>query len=540
MSSSRRLTKPIIITLFTGIFFLFGLFSLAKSSALFFGGRITPGTVSMGAGNQPFLVYSDQIGNSHIEVVTSVFGQLLTERESVQVIYNPSNPKEVTVNSFLFLWVIGLVTAAIGGIGLITAVLNQDWGLLIALTGGGNISPEAPETAQKNAAAQYSESSPTNVSSKQAASGQFDKALMSNIFGVLRPLIDDEGVSDIIMASPSTIFAKKGTKIIKSPVIFPNKAKYEELIDRMLAVADNSYSISKPIVDGMVTPMVRIHAVHEVLCEEGPYVTLRISRFNSLKYADLIRGTMAPKEILAYLRGILLSGNTILIAGEVGTGKTSLIRGLASTISENESILVIEDTAEIKIDHPVVRYVRTRLSNIEGVGKVSPGECIKAGMRMAMNRIIFGEIRDPEAAESFIDVCVSGHPGMSTIHARSAEDAVIRLELLLARQQSGVDRFALREQVASAVQVIVLAELCRETGQRRISEVIELRRGTDGNPIETQEIFRYSVSGGMPVWKVVNRKSFFHESLKEFEGGSALLTNTPDWLTLPDSGSRRA
>ena len=358
--------------------------------------------------------------------------------------------------------------------------------------------------------------------------------LLSNVFGALKPLIDDHQISDIIMTSPSAIFVKKGNQITKSDITFPSALKYEQLADRMLTVADNSFSVSKPIVDGMVTPLVRIHAVHKVLCEEGPYVTLRVSRFTSVKFQDLCRGTMAPRPILNYLRGMLLTGNTILIAGEVGTGKTTLIRALASTIPSQESILVIEDTAEIKIDHPAVRYVRTRESNMEGVGKISPSECIRAGMRMAMNRIIFGEIRDPEAAESFIDVCVSGHPGMSTIHARSAVDAIARLELLLARQQKGVDREALKEQIGSAVQVVAYTRMCKETGQRRISEVIEIQRGTNGPSLQEQEVFRYSVSGKMPVWKVSSKKSFFEDTLKDFESGIS-LNSLPDWLNLPEN-----
>ena len=102
---------------------------------------------------------------------------------------------------------------------------------------------------------------------------------------------------------------------------------------------------------------------------------------------------------------------------------------VAATVPEDESILVIEDTPEIRLEHPHVRYVATREANTDGAGRVTPSECIRAGMRMAMNRIIFGEIRDAEAAEAFIDVCASGHPGLSTIHGRSAIEAVARLEL---------------------------------------------------------------------------------------------------------------
>jgi hypothetical protein len=121
---------------------------------------------------------------------------------------------------------------------------------------------------------------------------------------------------------------------------------------------------------------------------------------------------------------------------------------------------------------------------------------------------------------------------MSTIHARSASDAVARLELFLARQQAGVERYALREQIASAVQVVVHTIMCSETNQRRIDEIIELKPGVE-NPVEQQVIFRYSIAGKMPVWKVENRASYFQSQLREFENGSCLLTNLPVYLALP-------
>ena len=203
----------------------------------------------------------------------------------------------------------------------------------------------------------------------------------------------------------------------------------------------------------MVGPLVRIHAVHKSLCEDGPYVTIRINRFTSVNTSDLERAGMAPKAVLDYLTAIVAIGRTVLVVGEVGTGKTTLARALAATIPHDESVLVIEDTPEIRLEHPHVRYLTTREENLEGEGRVSPAQCIRAGMRMAMNRVIFGEIRDAEAAEAFVDVCASGHPGLSTLHGRSVGDAVTRLELFLSRAQRNADRALLGAQVATAVQV---------------------------------------------------------------------------------------
>src|SRR5690606_24534801 len=244
--------------------------------------------------------------------------------------------------------------------------------------------------------------------------------------------------------------------------------------------AGTTYSTKYPIADGMIGSFARLHAVHKSLCESGPYLTIRLNRFSSVSGSDLVELGLAPSGVISYLQAIVESGNTLLIAGEVGTGKTTLARALASGMPGEESVLVIEDTPEIRLDHPHVRYISTREANIDGAGRVSPSECIRAGMRMAMNRIIFGEMRDAEAAEAFIDVCASGHPGLSTIHARSASEALVRLQLFLGRAQKGVALSVLQEQIATAVQVIVFVDICRSTWRRRIMEVKELGGLGDG------------------------------------------------------------
>lgn len=522
----------LIVLSLTALMALSSTITLSKSGLLAMNGLSTQGTISFGAGSKPFISFTDRMGRNHISGYSSLMGWTLNDQESVIVIYNPQDPDELNINSMLFLYgpgFIGLFLALILGL---VAYLNVNWSLLIALITG-NKTTES--TDRKNESVQPASQNSTLFNPKSSSSMTFSSNEIGDIFGPLKPLIEDNSVSDIMIASFSTVFVKRGSQVVKTDVSFPSLAKYEQFADRLLAAADCSYSIAKPIVDGMVTPMVRIHAVHKVLCEEGPYLTLRVSRHNAIRYKDLCASTIAPREVLSYLRASLLTGNTILIAGEVGTGKTTLIRGLASTIPHGESILVIEDTPEIKIEHPVVRYVRTRESNTEGVGEISPAECIRAGMRMAMNRIIFGEIRDPEAAESFIDVCVSGHPGMCTIHSRSAFDTIARLELLLGRHQKGVERAVLREQIGAAVQVIVYTQICKFTGQRRISEVLEV----DSNPqlsLKTQHVFQYSVSNNKPLWRVVNKTSFLAHGFKDFESGYS-IENLPEWLTLPEKAN---
>lgn len=342
-------------------------------------------------------------------------------------------------------------------------------------------------------------------------------------FGVLQPLIDDPAVSDIIVTSFSKVSVQQGRRSLRTHLRFADQRSYEAYVERLLHRAGTSYSTKQPIADGMVGPLVRVHAVHKSLCDEGPYLTIRVNRFTSVNVEDLAHAGMAPRAILDYLTAIVSIGRTVLVVGEVGTGKTTLARALAATIPHDESVLVIEDTPEIRLEHPHVRYITTREENLEGQGRISPAQCIRAGMRMAMNRVIFGEIRDAEAAEAFVDVCASGHPGLSTLHGRSVGDAVTRLELFLSRAQRNADRALLGAQVATAVQVVVVTDVCKATGIRRIFEVRELGPVADG-VLRQREIFSYRHSEGSPHWLVSGRVSAFRERLEREARGFSFST----------------
>lgn len=332
-------------------------------------------------------------------------------------------------------------------------------------------------------------------------------------FGLLQSLVDDPSVSDIIVSGFSNITIQQGRSNCKTDLSFPSQELYEAFVERLLIKAKSSYSTKIPIADGMIGTHARIHAVHKSIANSGPYLTIRINRFSKVQLNDLHNYGLAPRVILEYLRKIAVAGNTMLIVGEVGTGKTTLARAVASALPLNESLLIIEDTPEIQLVHPHVRSISTRDNNTDGVGKISPSECIRAGMRMAMNRIIFGEMRDSEAAESFIDVCASGHPGLSTIHAKSAKDAITRLELFLGRAQKGVQQKVLMQQIATAVQVIVYLDICKESGRRRIFEVREIGSAADG-ALRQRELFKYNYNEN-PSWKILSKVSIFRENLEE-------------------------
>ena len=402
----------------------------------------------------------------------------------------------------------------------------------------------------------YQDSSPTNVPSDLEASVAsvaerlgFELSsierdeIVSHLendwspFGVLQPLVDDPGVTDIIVTNHNKIVVQQGRKNFVTGITFPDQDSYEALVEKLLLKANASCTTKQPIADAMLGSHARIHVVHKSICESGPYLTIRLNRFPMVSLEALIDAGLAPEPVFNYLKAMVSAGNTLLICGEVGTGKTTLARALASTVPAEESVLVIEDTPEIRLEHPHVRYVSTRGENNEGEGRVSPAQCIRAGMRMAMNRIIFGEIRDAEAAEAFVDVCASGHPGMSTMHARSAAEALTRMELFLGRAQRGVERSVIAQQTVTAVQAIVIVEMCRVTNRRRIVEVRELGPVADG-AIRQREIFGYEVVDGLPQWKVTGRVSA-HRDVIERCSVPCRLSELPALLELPLTVSYR-
>lgn len=349
-------------------------------------------------------------------------------------------------------------------------------------------------------------------------------------FGILQELVANQEISDIIVSHYAGVAVQSKRRTIKTDLAFPDQGAYEAFVERLLLKAGTSYSTKKPIADGMIGSLARVHAVHKSLCEAGPYLTIRLNRFSRVSLDDLAYWRLAPKELLDYLSALTVKSRTILVSGETGTGKTTLVRAASGAIPASESILVIEDVPEIRLEHPNVRSICTREANSENAGKVSPGECIRAGMRMAMNRIIFGEIRDAEAAEAFIDVCASGHSGLSTVHGRSALEALGRLELFLGRTQRGVGRDVLREQIASAVQVVVQLGVCPLTSEKRVLEVVEICGFGDG-VIRYRPMFRYSTKDSMPRWEVLSKTSRYRS---EIEASGVFLHELPQSLGITD------
>ena len=336
-------------------------------------------------------------------------------------------------------------------------------------------------------------------------------------FSVLSPLIEDEDVNDILVSRYDDISIQSGRVNTQTDICFPSHSAYLAFIDRVLSRSGKSCNHATPVVDVAINGQLRACITHESFSPPsmGPTMTIRIARHRSITAAELCGMGLAPREVMEYLRVLVSAGIcSLLVSGEVGTGKTTLVRALASHIEPAEALLIIEDTQEIVLERQFCRTLLTRVANSEGFGSIRPSDAIRAGMRMAMNRIILGEMRDAGSAEAFIDVATSGHSGLSTIHANSARDALSRLELLLLRAQVGIGAETARRQIAQAIGVLIHIRLCPESGERRISEVVEVHSCSEG-VIQLMPIFQYvpNAEHAKQLWKVCSRNSQYREAL---------------------------
>jgi len=333
-------------------------------------------------------------------------------------------------------------------------------------------------------------------------------------WGVLQPLIDDPRVTDIHVYDHVTVVLQRGKVSESTGLHWPSREAYLAFVDRLLLKLGKSLSTQQHTVDGAFDGGIRICAVHESVCVGcGPLLSIRIPRLADTTLDMLIGFELAPKVVIEYLASLTRWGHaTMLIAGETGTGKTTLLKGLGTQFDPTESIVTVEDTPELNFNHSFLRALVSRPPNVEGIGEVTLQEHIKTTLRMTPNRVILGEMRTPFAAEAFLESAQTGHTGMSTIHARNAKETLVRLESLLGRAQKSVAIDIIRQQIALAVDVVVWMFRDKRTGTPRIGEIIEVGHYVEGS-IQIKPIFRFDHSNESPSWLVESWNSYFEEVL---------------------------
>lgn len=333
-------------------------------------------------------------------------------------------------------------------------------------------------------------------------------------WGVLQPLIDNKDVTDIHCYDHQTVVLQRGKVSETTGLHWPNHAAYVAFIDRLLLRLGKSLSTQQHTIDAALPNGIRICAIHESVCgQRGPLLCIRVPRMMDVSLESIVTYQVAPPLIVQYLASLVRSGmSTFMIAGETGTGKTTLLRCLGTQFGSDESIVSVEDTPELNFQHPYFRSLVSRPANVEGVGEVTLQEHIKATLRMTPTRVILGEMRTPYAAEAFLESAQTGHVGMSTVHARNARETLVRLESLLGRAQKSVSVDIIRQQIALAVDCVVWLFREKGTGKPRIGEVIEVGHFVEG-VIQVRPMFKLIKTGDRPVWRIESWSSSFDDVL---------------------------
>lgn len=346
-------------------------------------------------------------------------------------------------------------------------------------------------------------------------------------WGVLQPLVDNKEVTDIHCYDYQTVVLQRGKVSETTGLHWPNQQSYVSFIDRLLLRVGKSLSTQQHTVDSALPNGIRICAIHESVCgSRGPYLCIRVPRLTDVSLESLITYQVAPPLIVHYLASLVRSGHcTFMVAGETGTGKTTLVKCLGTQFGPDESIVAVEDTPEVNFQHPYFRSLVSRPANVEGVGEVTLQEHIKTTLRMTPTRVVLGEMRTPYSAEAFLESAQTGHVGMSTIHARNAAETLTRLESLLGRAQKSVSIDIIRQQIALAVDVVVWLFREKGTGKPRIGEVIEVGRFVEG-VIQIRPMFSYVYgrAGQQPLWRIESWTSHHQEVL---EADNIFLSDSP-------------
>lgn len=311
--------------------------------------------------------------------------------------------------------------------------------------------------------------------------------------GPLESLLKDPEITDILVNTHSQVYVERHGRLEKTDVRFRDDAHLMQIIERIVSRVGRRVDESSPMVDARLPDGSRVNAIIPPLALDGPVLSIRRFGPEPLTMKDLIRFNSIPEQIAEVLKACVRSRLNILISGGTGAGKTTLLNCLSNYIPEHERIVTIEDSAELKLQQEHVVRLETRPPNIEGVGQVTQRDLVRNALRMRPDRIIVGEVRGGEALD-MMQAMNTGHDGsISTIHANSSRDALSRLETMMLMANINLPERALREQIASALDLIIqLARL--SDGTRKLIEVSEVT-GMEGTTISTQLIFKFEQKG---------------------------------------------
>src|SRR5687767_2079548 len=329
--------------------------------------------------------------------------------------------------------------------------------------------------------------------------------VLDELFGLgpLEFLLKDPAVSDILVNRANLVYVEREGRIEETDIVFRDDKHLMQIIERIVSAVGRRIDESSPMVDARLQDGSRVNVIIPPLALDGPAMSIRRFRTDRLGADDLVQRESLTQPMLDFLKGVVGARLNVIVSGGTGAGKTTLLNVLSSFISGSERIVTIEDAAELTLRQRHVVRTETRPPNIEGKGAIRQRQLVINALRMRPDRIIVGEVRGEEALD-MLQAMNTGHDGsLTTIHANSARDALYRLDTMIAMANLNIPDKAVRQQVASAVDLVI--QVTRLTdGARRVTSISEIT-GMEQDVISMQEIFTFQQSGINQAGQVVGR-----------------------------------
>jgi pilus assembly protein CpaF len=321
--------------------------------------------------------------------------------------------------------------------------------------------------------------------------------------GPLEPLLADPTISDILVNSYRKIYVERRGKLEVTNVAFKDDEHLMRVIERIVSSVGRRIDESSPMVDARLRDGSRVNAIIPPLSIDGPVLSIRRFGAEPLRMNMLIENKALTRDIADMLQMCVAARLNVLISGGTGAGKTTLLNALSAYIPEDERIVTIEDSAELQLQQPHVVRLETRPPNIEGKGEVTQRDLVRNALRMRPDRIVIGEVRGGEAID-MLQAMNTGHDGsLTTVHANTPRDALSRLETMIQMTGMRLSDRAMRQQMASALDLVVqIARL--SDGTRRLTSIAEIT-GMEGETITMQEIFLFERTGVDAQGQVIGR-----------------------------------
>ncbi|HUG01791.1 MAG TPA: CpaF family protein [Longimicrobiales bacterium] len=324
---------------------------------------------------------------------------------------------------------------------------------------------------------------------------QVVEKVLDEIFGLgpLEPLMKDPDVSDVLVNTGRQVFVERHGKLYETGTRFRDDRHLMQVIDRIVSAVGRRIDDSSPMVDARLADGSRVNAIIPPLAIDGPHVSIRKFKRDTLTGEDLLRYESLSQQMLELVEAIVKARLNVLISGGTGAGKTTLLNILSGFIPADERIVTIEDSAELQLRQPHVVRLETRPPNVEGQGAVSQRMLVINSLRMRPDRIVLGEVRGGEAID-MLQAMNTGHDGsLTTLHANTPRDALSRLETMVSMASLNIPERAMREQISSAIDVVIQCSRMSD-GTRKVVAISEIV-GMEGNVITMQDIFLFDRQG---------------------------------------------